>query len=218
WPMRRSPTARRAALTTSCEVTPAGLSTSSRPSGVGGAVIGRRFIALDLGEQRLDARGALDGLVEAEAQFRRELQAQRAADAAPQVRCHAGQRLEGAGLGGLVPHDAHVDGRVAQVAGHLDRRHRDEARDARVLRVAGEERRDLLTYRLADAVGAARIPWWHRPSAVSRRSAGRSRLERTGDFFGAVDLDEIADLEVVEVLDADTALVAFLDFLDVVLE
>ena len=47
---------------------------------------------------------------------------------------------------------------------------------------------------------------------------GPGLLERPRDFFLAVALDHVADLDVVEVLDADAALVAFLHFLHVVLE
>ena len=45
-----------------------------------------------------------------------------------------------------------------------------------------------------------------------------SDWQRSGDFLGAVALDDVADLDVVEVLDGDTALVALLHFADVVLE
>src|SRR5688572_20985188 len=44
------------------------------------------------------------------------------------------------------------------------------------------------------------------------------RSQRPGDLLGAVALDHVADFDVVEVLDADAALVAFLHFLHVVLE
>src|SRR5262245_21688996 len=51
--------------------------------------------------------------------------------------------------------------------------------------------------------------------ATSRR---RRRVERARHFFRAVALDDVADLDVVEVLDADTALESFADFARVVLE
>ncbi len=47
---------------------------------------------------------------------------------------------------------------------------------------------------------------------------GRAGRKRARDLFLAVALDDVADLDVVEVLDADTALEAFADFLHVVLE
>src|SRR5689334_2106937 len=55
--------------------------------------------------------------------------------------------------------------------------------------------------------------------AVSHlRSARRLRLQRAGDFLGAVALDDVADFDVVEVLDGDTAFVPLLHFANVVLE
>src|SRR5688500_10634537 len=47
---------------------------------------------------------------------------------------------------------------------------------------------------------------------------GGARLEGARDLLGTVALDHVADLEVVEVLDADAALEALLDLLHVVLE
>ena len=52
WPMRRSPSARRTRATTSCEVGPAGLSTTSRPSIDRAARSSRRTVCL----QRVDRR------------------------------------------------------------------------------------------------------------------------------------------------------------------
>src|ERR1700712_1925208 len=49
-------------------------------------------------------------------------------------------------------------------------------------------------------------------------SGGGRRGQRPRDLLRAIALDHVADLDVVEVLDADTALEAFAHFLDVVLE
>ena len=76
-----------ATLTTSCEVTPAGLSTSSSAVNRSSPPHRRRRpacsavelerLALDLREQRLDARGALDARVVTELDLRREAQRER---------------------------------------------------------------------------------------------------------------------------------------------
>src|SRR3954464_11223997 len=58
----------------------------------------------------------------------------------------------------------------------------------------------------------------HHSRLTRRGSLLRSRLERPRHFLGAVVLDAVADLDVVEVLDADTALEAFADLAHVVLE
>src|SRR5829696_4523965 len=96
--MRRSPSARRAAATTSCEVTPAGLSTSSRPPAEDSARrprIGVAGLLLDLREQRLDARRAGDALVQLEDDVGGEPQAQGAADGAAELRGDGLQAVEG---------------------------------------------------------------------------------------------------------------------------
>src|SRR3982751_3928906 len=72
-PMLRSPKILRTCWTTSCEVMPAGLSTSSSPSTGGpafeecsvlvAATSRRCVLLLDVGEERFDARGAGDGVV-----------------------------------------------------------------------------------------------------------------------------------------------------------
>src|SRR4051794_14747831 len=63
-------------------------------------------------------------------------------------------------------------------------------------------------------VRARRIRRAHTPAS----SALRCGFERTSDFFRAEALEAVSNLDVVEVLDADTALEAFADFADVVLE
>src|SRR4051812_17439467 len=57
-----------------------------------------------------------------------------------------------------------------------------------------------------------------RRAGLQRASGLLSGLEGARDFLGAEALESVADLDVVEVLDADTALEAFTDFLHIVLE
>src|SRR3712207_5492964 len=119
--MRLVRSARRATATTSCDVTPAGLSTSRSPPAVARArtlplagilLGGRRAVGVvrgaaggferrplvgllaDLTEQRLDAGGARDALVGSEGDLGGHAQPERAPDAAAQVRGDAGQPLE----------------------------------------------------------------------------------------------------------------------------
>src|SRR5512132_4031767 len=100
--MRDSPNARRAASTTSCDVIPAGLSTSSRPSVVDCPIAGRSGpiarvdgeLAAHLREELLDLRGVRNALVVAELDLGRRAEAQRSADAATEMRRHAREPVE----------------------------------------------------------------------------------------------------------------------------
>src|SRR5918912_590188 len=85
-PTRRSPTARRASATTSCDVMPAGLSTRRMPSAarLAGVLIGGHGAVLDLGEQGLDAGGARDALVDLEGDLGGDAEPKRAPDARPE--------------------------------------------------------------------------------------------------------------------------------------
>src|SRR5687768_7868337 len=56
------------------------------------------------------------------------------------------------------------------------------------------------------------------PARLNGTLVRRLGLEGSRDFLGAVALDDVADLHVVEVLDGDTAFVALLHLTDVVLE
>ena len=69
-----------------------------------------------------------------------------------------------------------------------------------------EERCDLARGSLQRRGRAAGSPAMCRVSY----DAWSASVERARHFLGAVALDDVADLDVVEVLDADTALVAFL--------
>src|SRR5204863_422670 len=78
----------------------------------------------------------------AQPQLVRQLRAQKPRD--------AGQPLQRLGLLRIGPHDAHPDQGVSQVAGHLDRRDRDEP-DTRVAHVGRQE----LRHGLPDQLGRA---------------------------------------------------------------
>src|SRR5215208_8443372 len=91
--MRRVPSTRRAMATTSWEVTPAGLSTSTTPSIVLVLWSDSRFL-LDLREQRLDACRARDALVHLQRDLWCETQAQRAPHASPQMTGQAVETVE----------------------------------------------------------------------------------------------------------------------------
>src|SRR5450432_1948381 len=239
-PMRFSPSARRATLTTSWEVMPAGLSTRSSASI--GRVPGIRCIlfrvfprflgqldalALHLREQRLDARSALDARIVPELELGGEAQRERPGETRAQMRREAREPFERGALLLLGAHDAHEHLRVPQIVRHLDTSDGNEADDARILCAFGEKGRYLDANGFCHALGTSVI--------VSHRSLGENPATRTGnrfarayrsgyalegacDLVGAVALDHIADLEVVEVLDADTALEAFTDLLHVILE
>src|SRR4026209_661581 len=95
--MRDSPTARRAASTTSCDVIPAGLSTRRRPAVVDRLIAGRKGLiariegklATHLRQKLLDLGGVRDALIVAELDLGRDAEAQRATDTTAQVRGHA---------------------------------------------------------------------------------------------------------------------------------
>src|SRR6476659_5709645 len=100
--------------TTSCEVMPAGLSTSSNPPASGaGVTIGRGFRSgrfrrlrvLDARQQVLDARGVSDALVGAERDLRREAQAKRAPDPGAKVPRGTGESVERRRALGIGAHD-----------------------------------------------------------------------------------------------------------------
>src|SRR5690242_13002781 len=134
-PTRCDPTTRRTIATTSCDVTPGGLSTSSKPpTSVVGVSIGRRRNGplFDLREEILDVRGVGDALVRLEGDFGREPQAQRLTNARPQKAADARESLERLGAFGVGPHDADEDLRMSQISRHLDAGDGNEARDARI--------------------------------------------------------------------------------------
>src|ERR1041385_6295306 len=78
---------------------------------------------------------------------------------------------------------------------------------------ASSARKVATTSRMAAATRSPR-----RCSVAMAGSGGRGRRERARDLFGAIALDDVAHLDVVEVLDRDTALEAFAHLANVILE
>src|SRR5687768_1545251 len=91
--MRRVSSARRAVVTTSCDVIPSGLSTRTTPSTVLALIVFGRRLA-HLGEERLDLRSPRDAFVVLEGDLWRHAKPERAADARSKVAGRAGQSLE----------------------------------------------------------------------------------------------------------------------------
>src|SRR5512143_1943953 len=79
--------------------------------------------------------------------------------------------------------------------------------------LASSARNVATSSRMASATRSAR-----RFSFAIADSACRRGLERARDFLGAIALDDVADLDVVEVLDANAALEAFAHLAHVVLK
>src|SRR5437868_8904728 len=99
----------------SCDVTPAGLSTSSKPSlaAVSITCLRRRFS--NLGQQSFDARSSRDSLVLLELNLRRNAKSQRTCNSGADVRCAAGESLEGCLLLRIGSHHAHEYASVAEI-------------------------------------------------------------------------------------------------------
>src|SRR5205085_6394773 len=122
-PTRCDPATRRTIATTSCDVTPGGLSTSSKPpASVVGVSIGKRWNGslFDLGEETLDVRRVGDALVSFETDFGSEPQTQRLTNARAQEARDTRQPLEGLRAFGVGSHDADEHLGVPQIAPHLD--------------------------------------------------------------------------------------------------
>src|SRR5438552_7874781 len=136
----------RATATMSCDVKPAGLSTSRTPSGAGLSV-GLRATLLDLSEERFDARRASDALVVTEQDLRRGAKAKGLAETRAQMAGEAAESLErGCPLGVRSEH-ADEDLRRAEITRDLDGRHRDESDDTRILRSVREKAGDFFANR-----------------------------------------------------------------------
>src|SRR5215510_221375 len=141
--------------TTSCEVMPAGLSTSNTPHGsVVGVPIGGWFAVFDLSKKILDSGRAGDALVRPKHNLGRKAKAQRASDSRAQVSRDALKPRERRCTLGVRAHDAHEDFRVTKIARHLDAGDGHESGDAWVLCFFGEEGRDFLSDSFGYAVGA----------------------------------------------------------------
>src|SRR6185312_6204504 len=107
WPMLRSPYTRRAMSTTSFEVIPAGLSTSSRPDTSPSSPFTVRVFRLDLCQERLDSRRPGRSLVDLEIELGGKSQPQRAADLASQAMADLIENRDRIGAVGI--HDADID-------------------------------------------------------------------------------------------------------------
>ena len=136
-PIRDSPNARRAASTTSCDVMPAGLSTSSRPSVVdsliGGSGRSRRRASGCVSCRTCARSCSMCAACATLSSFRNSIsgadaQPQRTADTAAQVSGDACQPLEGRGALRIGAEHADEDLGVAKVARDLDRRDGHESR------------------------------------------------------------------------------------------
>src|SRR5438552_1723311 len=109
-PTRCDPTTRRTIATTSCDVTPGGLSTSNRPpTSVVGVSIGPGWNGsfFDLREKTLDVRGVGNALIGLEGDFGREPQTECLANARAQEASDTGEPLERLRAFGVRSHDAH---------------------------------------------------------------------------------------------------------------
>src|ERR1700736_2882016 len=109
---------RRTCSTTSCEVMPAGLSTSSSPSTSELSALERSVVFsspryggvmfLDVGEERLDPRRPRDGIVFLELNLWRDTKLQLARYARAQMQRHAVEAIKGGLLLGIASENAHV--------------------------------------------------------------------------------------------------------------
>src|SRR6185437_13279456 len=210
WPMLRSPYTRRAMSTTSCEVIPAGLSTSSRPDVSPSSPFTVRIFRLDLCQERLDARRFRGGLVDLEIELRGESQSQRATDLPTEPVANLIE--DGDRVGAVTVHDADVDARAPEIGRDIHAGDRDHSTDAGITGATREIGCNLLTNGSGYALSAAIVA---RHALTSR--CRRARRKRARDLFLGVALDDVADLDVVEVLDADTALEALAHFTHIIL-
>src|SRR5688500_13217405 len=167
WPIRRLPVTLRATLTTSCDVMPAGLSTSTipsigRPSPSGRAVRRARvtaatLIVVDLREQGLDSRRTCDAVVELERQLRCKSKTERAAYARTQMAGDARESVQRRRALGVAPEDADEHLRMTEVSRDVHAGHGDEPHDTRILHAFREEHRHLFADRFGNAVWATVI-------------------------------------------------------------
>ncbi len=150
-------------------------------------------------------------LVDLEIELGGESQPERATDLAAQPMADLIQN--GDRIGAITIHHAHVNSRAPEIRRDIDAGDRDHSADASITRATREIGCDLLTNGGGYALSAAIVA---RHCETSR--CRRARRKRARDLFLGVALEDVADLDVVEVLDADTALEAFAHFLHVVLE
>src|SRR5438477_5145708 len=153
---------RRTCWTTSCDVIPAGLSTSSIPSTTveGSSLRSVVFPATRCGgilllhvrQKRFDASCARDGVVFLELDFGSNAKLELLRNARPQERSDAIEPIECRLLFRVAAQDADVDACVPEIGAHFGARNRHKADDARILCRFGEECRDLDADRFGDAV------------------------------------------------------------------
>src|SRR5688572_11941419 len=157
---------------------------------------------VELAQNLLDTILMADRFVELKLEFGNAPQAQAIAEMAPEKPGRALERLRRLHAGGIVAEAGVIDARLLQVGGHLHARQRDEA-DARVVhRAAAEQPAQLLPDLVADAI-------W---------SKSHGLLHRDGHALHREDFDDVADLDVVVIRQADAAFEARLHLADVVLE
>src|SRR5579862_7953969 len=179
-------------------------------------VIGRRggrgrsgsVRSVELAQQALDPVLARDRFVVEELELGSPPQTQCRADAASEERRRAVEGLRGvlprlviAQAAGRRPDRRVVDACELQVRRHLDARQRNEP-DPRVVHFAGDEQCELAADLIGDAVGSGAL------------------RHLCDDLHALVleHLDHVADLDVVELFEADAALESRFHFADVVLE
>src|ERR1700686_2354712 len=116
---------RRTCCTTSCEVMPAGLSTSSSPSTRREASARERSVVfssprygsvlfLDVGEERLNSRRTRDGIVFLELNFGRDTELELAGYARSEMQSHAVQPIKRGLFLGIASENAHVHASVPE--------------------------------------------------------------------------------------------------------
>ena len=164
---------------------------------------------------------ALGRVVELDVQVRDPLDAQRLAELVPDERHRVPERGHARLALGRLADDADPDLGVAQVRRRLDRRDRREP-DPRIRDVTRHDRPDLLPQELVDPIGslAHRCLRSHRPQGAARAYRQRAEVScaAPADGLRGEALDDVAFHEVVEVGQADAALVVLLDLADVVAE
>src|ERR1051326_7455913 len=157
----------------------------------------------DLLDESLDPLDAVEGLIHEKLHRGRELQSHVRPDERTDLALMVLKHLHGAGLHLGTAHHADIDLRDLEVGGHVHLRHGEEP----VGRVAVFPRK-IHPHFFLDQRGDAFRPQRHK----------RGLSEFSQGFDDLVGFDDVADLDVVEVLQADSALESRLDFPDVVLE
>ena len=223
---------------TSCDVGPAGLSTRSKPSRpaltrrvqtvrsgrlpwpgrTSPAILFRevrrrltRFrrtlgprVRFDGAEQRLDSRGVGNAFVQLKRDLGRDPQSR-----IPGRRALAGNRARLVSPSSVAARSAALPSTLTNTLA-CRRSRRDLRRPVTVTRpmmrgsLTPSARNVATASRMASATRSGRRVSW----GMSRLASARGRRERAGDLLGAVRLDHVVDLQVVEVLDSDAALEA----------